>query len=73
MRFEIDEATGRVLDQLSVVYGTVGREATLRRAVAIASVLTENADENGVIRLLEPGGAPIEIHARTKANGSYEI
>jgi hypothetical protein len=48
--FELSPETA--LDPLKAAYGTKSNAATLRRALAVALILSRNADKDGVIHLL---------------------
>ncbi|MDP3409237.1 hypothetical protein [Bosea sp. (in: a-proteobacteria)] len=58
--FEIDEKTAKALEELKRVYGVSTNAAVLKRALAIAMIASEEADEDNRIHLL-----------RKKDDGTY--
>lgn len=62
--FEINERTGKMIDELSEVYGTPTRAATLNRVVALALILAKYCDKDGVIHFIDRDGQPLEVATR---------
>ena len=59
--FELDERTTKALEKLKKVYGVTSNAAALRRALAIAVIASDEADEEGRIHLI-----------REKPDGTYK-
>jgi len=52
-----------MLDRLAEIYGLQTREAALKRAIEIASVLSEHADQLGHLHLIDHGPKWAPPHA----------
>lgn len=60
--FEIDERTAEALESLKKVYGVTSNAAVLKRALAIALILSKHADDDSNIHALSKlGGAEREL------------
>lgn len=52
--FELDEKTTKALEKLKKVYGVNSNAAALRRALAMAVIAAEEADEDNRVHFIKP-------------------
>jgi hypothetical protein len=59
--YQTDERTEKLLDELREGFGVTTDSAVIRRALALASVVVRNADEDHTITLIGANNQPTKI------------
>jgi hypothetical protein len=59
--FDVDEHTAELLAQLQPTFGVQSNAAVIRKALALASIAREHADDDGTITISGGASPPVKV------------